>query len=66
MKAKEAVLSQIPTARSEKHTKSNGDVYWLIREYGKTMYYSSGETESKAWKNARTKLMEHFNNEMRG
>lgn len=66
MKAKEVVLSQMPTAMAEKQTRHDGTVYWLIREQGKAMYYSEGDTQSEAWKNARTRLMDDFNNEMRG
>lgn len=58
MTAKEFVLNTYPTAKSEKH-KTNGvfgETYWLIRMRGAQMYFSEGETESKAWKNAKEKI----------
>lgn len=66
MTAKETVLSLMPTARSERQVTNGGEKYWLIREIGKTKYYAEGETEAKAWKNAKIKLMEDFNREMVG
>lgn len=66
MTAKEQVLSLMPTAKSERQVTNGGETYWLIRERGKNMYYAEGETEAKAWKNARIRLMEDFNREMVG
>lgn len=65
MTAKEIVQSICPTATAEKQ-QINGEVYWLIREYGKYTYMVEGKTQSEAWKNARTKLMDDFNREMVG
>ncbi len=60
MTAKEFVKQHKPTARSERQ-KGNGPfgrVYYLIRERGNSMYFSEGETESKAWVAAKKKLQE--------
>lgn len=57
MKAKEFVKTHYPTAASERQTTNGGRHYWLIRERGKYMYMAEGETESKAWINAKNKIM---------
>lgn len=62
MTAKDFVLQHKPTARSEKQVqgriKGMQRTYYLIREQGKTMYFSSGDTESKAWKAAKERILE--------
>lgn len=58
MTAKEFVKSKLPTAASEKQTTNGGRKYWLIRERGKYMYIADGDTESKAWTNAKKILQE--------
>jgi hypothetical protein len=61
MTAKEFVQSKIPHARAERHKsgmiKGLQRTYWLIRKLGETMYISSGNTESNAWKNAKDFLV---------
>lgn len=61
MTAKEFVISKMPKARSEKQKTNGKEVYYLIREIGNTGYFSHGETESKAWKNAKEKIIESEN-----
>lgn len=61
MTAKEFVQQTYPTAKSEKQTTNAGEKYWLIRMMGATMYFSEGETESKAWKNAKKKILDNDN-----
>lgn len=58
MTAKEFVQEQMPTARAERQTTNGGERYYLIRERGKYMYFAEGETESKAWTNAKKKLLQ--------
>lgn len=59
MTAKEFVLKHKPTAKAERQTTNGGEKYYLIREKGQYMYFSEGETESKAWTNARKKIEEN-------
>lgn len=61
MTSKEFVISKMPKARSEKQKTNGKEVYYLIREIGNTGYFSHGETESKAWKNAKEKIIESEN-----
>ena len=56
MTAKEFVLKNYPSARAEKQKTNGGEVYWLIRMGRATMYFSEGETQSKAWINAKKKI----------
>lgn len=63
MTAKEFVKLKIPTATSERHVQGMirglQEIYWLIRERGKTMYFATGKTESNAWVNAKKKIIEN-------
>lgn len=59
MTAKEFVKDKIPNARSERHSTRIGirnHVYYLIRDGNSFMYMAEGETESKAWINAKKKI----------
>lgn len=60
MTAKEFVKQHMPTAAAERHVrgrvKGMQETYWLIRERGQHMYYASGSTESKAWKEAKEQI----------
>ena len=58
MTAKECVIEKMPTARAERHVAGRNEVYWLIREGRNYMYFSEGKTESKAWSNAKKKMIE--------
>lgn len=62
MTAKEFCLQYKPELRAEyhKHGRIKGmeEKYFLIRELGKTMYYASGSTESKAWKQAKEYILD--------
>jgi hypothetical protein len=60
MTAKEFVKSKMPKARSECHKKNGpfGKKYYLIRDGYSCMYFSDGDTESKAWTNAKRKIIE--------
>lgn len=62
MTAKEFVKGKCPKATAERQVrgriKGMQEVYWLIRERGHTMYMASGNTESKAWKNAKEHIIE--------
>jgi len=62
MTAKEFVLQKHPTARAERRVsgriKGLQEVYWLIREHGKTMYMAEGKSESNAWVNAKKQILE--------
>ena len=61
MTAKEFVKSKLPTAKAEYQyalTLMGKRKYWLIRERGNYMYVSSGESEYKAWSNAKKRLIE--------
>lgn len=48
----EEMKSKFPKMKSERHTKKNGEVYYLIRNGNNTMYLSSGKSKKEAWKNA--------------
>lgn len=62
MTAKEFVKEKYPKAKAEKRVsgriKGMQKVYYLIRESGDKMYLAEGETESKAWKNAKELILE--------
>ena len=61
MTAKELVKSKLPTAKAEYHyafSLMGKRKYWLIRERGNSMYFCAGETEQKAWVNAKKTLIE--------
>ena len=61
MTSKEFVLQRVPNAKPERHVTGYGlfkSVYYLIRDGRNTMYLSEGETESKAWVNAKQRLIE--------
>ena len=61
MTAKEFVKSKLPTAMAEYHyalSLKGKRKYWLIREIGNSMYFSDGETQYKAWSNAKKRLIE--------
>lgn len=62
MTAKEFVKSKMPNARPEKQKTNGGEAYYLIRDGRTTGYFSYGETESKAWKNAKERIIEQENN----
>jgi len=53
MTAKEFVKSKYPKAKKERHVTRDRRVYFLIRNGNDYMYLSSGDTESKAWVNAK-------------
>lgn len=55
-KDKEFVKSLMPKARAERHKTNGGKTYWLIREGSKTMYFAEGDTQAKAWLNARKRI----------
>lgn len=61
MTAKEFVKSKMPKARAEKHKegriKGLQRTYWLIRDGREYFYFANGDTESKAWKKAKEKLL---------
>lgn len=63
MTAKEFVQSKMSDMNSEKHVsgkiKGMQKTYWLIRQKYNTMYFAEGETESKAWKNAKERILRH-------
>lgn len=62
MTVKEFVKSKMPKARAEKHKegriKGLQKTYWLIRDGMQTMYFAIGDTESKAWKRAKERILE--------
>ena len=62
MTAKEFVKSKMPNAKVEKQKTNGSRDYFLIRDGKSTMYFSSGETESKAWKEAKERIIESENN----
>jgi hypothetical protein len=62
MTAKEFVKNKYPNAIAERHVKGRikglQETYWLIRNGRDTGYISNGKTESKAWVNAKNKIIE--------
>lgn len=58
MTTKEFVKSKIPKARAERRKTNGNKTYWLIRDGNAFMYMAEGETESKAWQNAKKKIYE--------
>lgn len=56
MTAKQFVKSKHPTARSERQVGIDRKPYYLIRVLGEYMYIASGDTESKAWANAKKQI----------
>lgn len=61
MTAKEFVQSIYPSARSERHKENGGKSYYLIRIGGQQMWFSEGDTESKAWKSAKEIIEDKLN-----
>ena len=63
--AKDYVKSRFPNARAEKQVQGRvtgfQKTYWLIRDGNATMYMASGDTEPKAWKNAKEFIDEKSN-----
>ena len=57
MTAKEFVKSKFPKARAESHKTNGGKKYWLIRNGSDFVYMAQGDTQSKAWVNARDKYL---------
>lgn len=57
MTAKEFVKSKLNNPKAERHKTNGNQTYWLIRENAAYNYYAEGETESKAWANAKNKLL---------
>ena len=56
MTAKEFVKQHYPNARAESHyafALLRKVKYWLIRDGNSSGYMANGETEAKAWKNAK-------------
>jgi hypothetical protein len=55
--AKEFVQTHFPRARAERHKQGNiigmSKSYYLIRDGREVMYMASGDTEAKAWKQAK-------------
>lgn len=66
MTAKQFVQEKIPKSFSEKQVsgriKGMQTIYYLIRELKNTMYIAEGETESKAWTNAKNYIIEKEKN----
>lgn len=65
MKAKDFVLQKYPKARAEKHVeggrvKGIKKSYWLIRPELYKMYIGSGDTESKAWIDAKENIIDIY------
>ena len=60
MTAKEYVKSVHPNARAERHKTNGGKTYWLIRNGNAFCPMGEGATESKAWVNIKTKLVNDF------
>ncbi len=62
MTPKQFVKSKHPTAKAEKQTqgriKGMKKTYYLIRERGAYMYMASGDTESKAWAEAKQLIID--------
>ena len=59
MTAKEFVRQRYPGTKSEKYRTRTGFhyyTYYLIRDGNSFMYIAEGETEAKAWKNAKEKI----------
>jgi len=65
MTAKEFVKSKMPNTRAERQVngmiKGMQRAYYLIRDGRSAMYFSTGDTESKAWKAAKEKIIESEN-----
>lgn len=58
MTPKQFVKQHMPKAKSERHKENGGRVYWLIRDGNNYMYFSSGETETKAWSDAKDRIVD--------
>lgn len=61
MTIKEFVKSKMPNVKVEKQKTNGGKSYFIIRDGKSRMYFSSGETESKAWKEAKERIIESEN-----
>lgn len=59
MNNKEYVQLRYPKAQAERQKGNDGRVYWLIRNGRQTMYMASGDTEAKAWKEAKESVLDH-------
>lgn len=59
MNNEQYVLERYPKARAEKQKGNDGRVYWLIRNGRQTMYMASGDTQAKAWKDAKESVLDH-------
>ena len=61
MKNKDYVIDKMPNAKAERQVqgriKGLQRVYWLIRDGRNTMYFAEGETEAKAWKSAKERIV---------
>lgn len=59
MTAKEFVKNKMPKARAERHVEGRiaGKPYWLIRNGNENMYFAIGDTQLKAWMEAKKKLI---------
>ncbi|MCP4268759.1 MAG: hypothetical protein GY777_24795 [Candidatus Brocadiaceae bacterium] len=62
MKAKECVLQVLPNAKIERHKRNFGGSYYLVRNGNDYMWFSEGDTASKAWINARKRIDEEREN----
>ena len=58
MKAKDFVKEKHPTAFCQKIEKNYGGHYFLIKTIENNCYIGEGKTESKAWKDAKDKIIE--------
>lgn len=63
MKAKDFVKSRFPKAKAERHVsggrvKGMGKPYYLIRPATHEMWIGNGDTESKAWIDAKERIMD--------
>lgn len=69
MTAKEFVLTYYPHAKAEKHyafALLRKRSYYLIRIGNDKMWFSQGETESRAWKQAKQNILDSLNTENNG
>lgn len=56
MTAKEFVKSHYPRANKERHVGNDRKPYYLIRIGRESMWFASGDTESKAWVEAKKRI----------
>jgi len=59
MTAKDFVKGYFPKAKAERYKTHGNEIYWLIRDGNAYMYMSEGETESRAWINAKEKILKN-------